>query len=601
MSCITSIIKLTKIFEHRPLFREISFVVNSGDRIGLIGPNGAGKSTLLKIISNLESPDEGEIVFQKGTRVAYLEQVPTFNEDSRVLETILEGSETPENPTSQAKAHELMHRMELNQANINAETRIDQLSGGWKKRVALARELIKDPDLLLLDEPTNHLDVEGILWLENFLDSSTFATITITHDRFFLQKIAKRILELDRRNPNGLLDIKGNFERYLKTKTELMEAQEKLEAKMKNTLRREVEWLKSGVKARTTKQKARIQQTEELEKEVSELEFRNTKSKLDLNFLANDQKPKKLLELKQVSKSYNDKTLFNNLDLLISRKERLALLGRNGCGKSTLIRVLLEQETPDTGSVYQSENLQVAYFEQNRDLLDPEINLIKTLSPHGDQVIYNYKPIHIRSYLSRFLFTQEQMNMPVGKLSGGEQSRLLLARLMLSKANLLVLDEPTNDLDLETLALLEDCLNDFEGAVILVTHDRSFMDRVADRILAFNSFNEGETQNFVTLNQWENWYLSESNKVKEIKVNNTANKSKKKLSGKESKELSQIEKNISKLENKLEKLTLESQKPEIFSNSESLLKITDEMSNLQSEIDQLYARWEEIEMIKESL
>ncbi|EKD42223.1 MAG: hypothetical protein ACD_73C00257G0001, partial [uncultured bacterium] len=477
--------------------------------------------------------------------------------------------------------------------------------GGWKKRTALARELMREPELLLLDEPTNHLDVESIVWLEEFIAKANFATITITHDRFFLQTVANRILELDKRNPDGLLSINGHYEDYLKAKEDLMNAQEKQETTLKNTLRREIEWLRSGTRARTTKQEARIQRAHELSSKVSELEYRNTVKTAGIDFSSSDRQPKKLIEGKRLGKTYG-RPLFKNLNLLITPGLRLGLLGANGCGKSTLIRLLLGQEKPDTGEIVRSEHLKIAYFEQNRDSLNPKDLVAKAIAPHGDQVVYRGRPIHIRGYLDRFLFSQSQMNMPVGQLSGGEQSRLLIARLMLTDANVLILDEPTNDLDLATLGVLEDCLTEFDGAVILVTHDRFFLDRVATQILAFNPTGNGETEYFSTLSQWADWHaqvLNASDKKASAAPTKPAPSEtpvvkKVKMSFKEIRELENMEAKIHKLESTLAELTTLLDHPKVTSNAAKLIETTQSMGNLQKEIDQLYARWGELEKKK---
>ena len=544
--------------------------------------------------------------------MGYLEQVPTFSPEATVLATLLEGADDPYDWEAQVLADEMISKLSI----PDPEAKVESLSGGWKKRVALGRELVRKPDLLLLDEPTNHLDVESILWLEALLAKSSFATLTITHDRLFLQRVANRILELDRRNPEGLLSIQGSYADYLETKEQLMNAQERREVILKNTLRRETEWLRQGAKARTTKQQARIQRAEELKDTVGELTYRNQTRSLRLDFQSGERNPKKLLEAKGISKSYGNRQIFSGVDLNLSPGKRLAILGPNGCGKSTLIRTLLGQENPDTGTVVRSENLSVAYFEQNRDLLDPEVSVAKTLCPHGEYVDYRGTRVHIRGYLDRFLFTSGQMEMAVGKLSGGEQSRLLVAQLMLKESNLLVLDEPTNDLDMATLAVLEECLTEFTGAVLLVTHDRYFLDSVATQIFAFGmGSDEGKSVFFSNLEQWEVWHAQQlknlggappiknpvpssgvtpSEKAVDPGTSEKAAK-KRKLSFKEVRELETMEERIHQTEAALEKATAQSVLPENLANAVRLVEITQEMSRLQSEIDRLYKRWAELE------
>lgn len=612
MAVLVSIHELSKAFGARPLFEGLTFAIESGDRIGLIGPNGAGKSTLLRILASQTGPDRGSVSYQRGLKVGFLEQVPQFREGATILSTILEGvSDAVEDPhhwEHVGAAQELISRLHLDR--FGDDTRIEKLSGGWKKRVALARELVRKPDLLLLDEPTNHLDVESILWLERFLARAPFATLTITHDRLFLQRIANRIIELDPRHVGGLLSVQGDYASYLETREQLIAAQERREIVLKNTLRRETEWLRRGAKARTTKQQARIQRAEDLKQEVEEVSVRNQGRTAKLDFQGADKNPKKLIEARGISKSFGDKNIFTGLDLMITPGTRIGLLGPNGAGKSTLIRVLLGTEAADSGTVTRSDFLSVAYFDQTRESLNPDLTVVKTLCPSGEYVDYRGAKMHVRSYLDRFLFTQAQMDMPVGRLSGGEQSRLLLARLMLTQANFLVLDEPTNDLDMATLAVLEECLTEFGGAVLLVTHDRYFMDQVANRILAFHPFENqragGSLVSFADLSQWEEWHSKQEDAAKAAAQTSAPASApagaaastpakKKKLGFKDQRELDSMETNIRVAEEKLAQLTSESSLPENVSNSVTLAKLSREMAETQAEIDRLYSRWAELE------
>ena len=459
---------------------------------------------------------------------------------------------------------------------------------------------------MLLDEPTNHLDVDSILWLEGLLNQARFATVTITHDRVFLQRVANRIVELDPRHAGGLLSVQGDYAAFLEVRMNMIASQERREVILKNTLRRETEWLRQGAKARTTKQQARIQRAGDLKSEVEDLGYRNQDRKARLDFQSSDKNPKKLVDAKKVSKNYGDRVIFSDLDLMITPGTRIGLLGRNGSGKSTLIRVLLGLEEPSSGAVFRSEHLSVAYFDQTREALNPDITVLKTLCPSGETVEYRGVRTHIRSYLDRFLFTQGQMEMTVGKLSGGEQSRLLIARLMLKQANLLVLDEPTNDLDMATLAVLEDCLIDFSGAVILVTHDRYFLDRVANRILAFPVRSaRGELVSFADLSQWEQWHANQLSAEKDhakmlarggnLPGTAAAAQKKRKIGFKEQRELDTMEGDIHAAEEKLARLTHESTLPANASNSVLLAKLTREMAEAQAEIDRLFKRWSELE------
>jgi ATP-binding cassette subfamily F protein uup len=607
VSILVSVHKLGKSFSARPLFKGLSFAIESGDRVGLIGPNGAGKSTLLKILAGQASPDEGTVSAQRGLRVGYLEQVPQFKPGATIQSTLLEGVKDSDHAwEAETLAAEFRAKLELDRFPENEKTEL--LSGGWKKRVALARECVRQPDLLLLDEPTNHLDVESILWLEGFLAKASFATLTITHDRAFLQKAATRILELDPRNVDGLLCVQGGYLEYLEQKDHLLKSQERRETVLKNTLRREMEWLRRGAKARTTKQEARIQRTGDLQSEVEELSVRNQTKSVKIDFQgAGTRNPKRLLEAKKISKAYGNSTLFSDVDLVISPGTRLGLLGHNGSGKSTLIRVLLGQEQADKGEVFRADSLSYAYFDQNRETLDPERSLAKTICPNGEYVEYRGERVHVRGYLDRFLFTAGQAEVAVGKLSGGEQSRLLLAKLMLVTSNLLVLDEPTNDLDIATLGVLEDCLVDFPGAVIIVTHDRYFLDRVANKLLAFPTGSpEGRRPeaakllSYSDLSQWEQWIKANRapapQKVSKGPGSQPSGPTrKKKLSFKDQRELDSMEARIHEAEATLSRLTQESEAPENASHASKLQEITLSMSQTQAEIERLYTRWAELE------
>lgn len=606
MSVLVTARDLTKAFDSRSLFDKITFGLDSGERVGLIGPNGAGKSTLMQILAGKLEADSGDLVFQRGVKVAFLEQSPKFNSSATVMECILEGAQDPTEWTSTVRAEELMWKLGVEDAGVKPDAKIEVLSGGWKKRIAILRELMREPDLFLLDEPTNHLDIEGILWLENLLRSSRFASLVITHDRFFLQRVVSRILELDRRNPNGLLSVSGNYEKYLETKQSLMESQENREEILRGILRRETEWVRAGVKAQRSKQQARIDRHAELTNEVREISARNVSRTTEMEFQSLEANPKRLIETKRLSKSYAGKgLLFSNLDLFLGPGTRLGILGENGCGKSTLIRVLLREEKADSGHIHHSDQLKVAYFEQNRDKLDPKVSLMRTVCPYGDGVIYRGRSIHIRTYLDKFLFSQKQMDLPVGKLSGGEQSRVLLAKLMLLECNLLVLDEPTNDLDIPTLSVLQDCLVEFEGAVILVSHDRFFLDQVSTRILAFPLLPDerkvGRLHYFEDLNQWESWHAENlARRSPKVSVKSGAVKSS--ASGKDPSkpktspaELEKITRKIERLEKEYGDLEAECARPEIAADIAKLTKIGKEMQVLQDKIHELYKEWEKVE------
>ena len=593
MSILLTAQDLSASFGARPLFSGVSFTVSEGERIGLIGPNGAGKSTLLRILAGALSTDAGAVSRRRGLRVALLEQVPRFEAGLTVRAAV-------ESAAAEGDADEILAKLSLSgrsENGVTPETAVSSLSGGWKKRVALGRELARRPDLLLLDEPTNHLDVESIEWLEALLARpSGPATITVTHDRVFLQRVATRILELDPRNAGGLLSVDGDYAAYTRVKAEAMHAQERREVVLRNTLRRETEWLRRGAAARTTKQQARIARAGDLSDEVKELTGRNQVRSVGLEFQGTERRPRRLIEARGIAKVYDGRTIFAGIDLFIGPGTRLGLLGANGCGKSTLLRLLLGEEPPTAGTVLRADGLQVAYFQQNRELLDPDATPAHTLAPDGDHVSFRGARVHVRGYLERFLFRPEQADMPVRQLSGGEQSRLLLAKLMLRDAQVLVLDEPTNDLDLATLAVLEESLTGFDGAVLLVTHDRYFLDQVATTILAFGP--DGQVVPFASVEQWEGWRAEREAAARQAATAaapSRPNPARRKLSYLEQREYDGIEAAIAAAEAALAQARTEAEHPQHASNAARLIELLAAADAKQAEVDRLYARWAELD------
>jgi ATP-binding cassette subfamily F protein uup len=603
LSTLVSVRELSHRFGARPLFEGVTFTLAEGERVGLIGPNGAGKSTLLKIVANALSPDRGEVVRRSGLRIAYVEQVPAVL-GSTVREAVTAGLGPRTGADGDARVSEWLNKLEL-----DPDARVDRLSGGWQKRVAFGRALVAEPELLLLDEPTNHLDVESIIWLERLLGAASFATLTVTHDRLFLQRASTRILELSHRNAGGLLDVAGDYAAYVEQKAQAMAAQERREEKLKNTLRREMEWLRRGAAARSTKQRARIERAGTLSDEVSTLGDRNRVDVAQLDFQSSDareNRKRRLIEARGVRKRHGDRLLFEGVDLLITPRTRLGLIGPNGCGKTTLLRVLLGQDEPTDGQVVVAEGLSVAYFEQNRASLDPERSAADTVCPEGHYVHFRGSHLHRHGYLERFLFRAEQMGQPVKSLSGGEQSRLMIARLMLTTANVLVLDEPTNDLDLATLTVLEEALGTFEGAVLLVTHDRYFLDRVTNELVAFHTRpgEEGRVTKLVGLDQWEAWHQTQTApRTRGAGAPRTADaatkpQARKKLSFKDQRDFDTIESRIVAAEEKLKNLEAECALPEVVSDAKRLVVLAGEMATTRIEVDRLYARWAELDALR---
>lgn len=595
---LLSVNRLTHGFAGRTLFQNLNFGLSEGDRVGLIGPNGAGKSTLIKILAQRLSADEGEVVQRRGLKIGILDQDPQFKPGQSIFEALIDRPDFQDE--YYGKAFELLARLELNQ--FPDETKAEELSGGWKKRLALARELIHEPELLILDEPTNHLDIRSILWLEDFLKNERLSVMMVTHDRLFLQRVATRILDLDRRYQGGLLDIKGDYTAYLEARDQTLAGQQQRERALKNDLRRETEWLRRGAIARQTKQQARIQSAAQLKSDVENLSDRNRKRVSEIEFGESERSPQKLIRAEHISQGFEGRVLFENLDLLVNPKTRLALLGENGSGKSTLLRTLLGEIPPLSGKVDSAENLKVAYFEQSRDRLEAKKSVLKNLCPEGDYVNFQGQFVHVRSYLDRFLFFGNRAELPVEKLSGGEKARLRLAQLMLEPAQVLILDEPTNDLDMETLEVLEGALSGFPGAVILVTHDRYFMDAVCDKILAFPRAEYG-LKNLVPFSsyfQWEEWSTqmedkTEPNATTQPTTTPPTTAPKVKVSFKERHEFEQMEKVVMELEQKILDLKAQCEDPKILADHIRMTKVTQELALAEAELEKKFERWQELE------
>lgn len=601
---LISAYQISKSFASKNLFKSLSFGIDSGQRIGLIGPNGAGKSTLLKILAGQIDADGGKITKSNQLRLGYLTQKPLLDGEKSIYDLIIESSSDPYDGQNIAQAYELITKMELDRFPEKEFTLVKNLSGGWQKRVALACELMKNPNLLLLDEPTNHLDIQSILWLENFiLNNTEMSFVVITHDRAFLQKITNVVFDLDPQNPDGLIKSVGTYAQFLETKTLLLDGQKRLEEKRRNTMLIEKEWLARGPQARLTKQKARINRAHDLIDEVDHLERKNASRKIEFDFGTTGKSPKKLIELKNVSKSFGSHNLFQNLSHTIRPGDRIGIIGRNGAGKSTLMKIMLGLEPATSGEAFVNPDIQIYYFEQQKHHLDQNETVLQVICPEGDYVHFQGKPVFARSYLSRFRFTPLQMDMPVRQLSGGEQSRLLIAKIMLNAAHVLVLDEPTNDLDVETLDVLTECLGDFEGALILVSHDRYFLDQNTSEIWAIDSEKSSEIVKFADYFQWENWQTSTSskNQISEEK-NDSSKKSettkKQKLSYKELRELETIESDIAVKESELSELSKLIVSPDVATDFTKLSEISSKISQLEKDIPAMYDRWQDLESRK---
>ncbi len=488
---------ISKAYGTRSLFDALSFVLFEGDRVGLVGPNGAGKSTLLRILAGLETPDRGTRAVRGGVRVGYVPQDPVLPPGGTVEEVVaapLAGLDAGDRPGRIALA--------LGRAGFaDGRAAVDTLSGGWRKRLAIARELAAAPDVLLMDEPTNHLDVDGILWLEGVLVEQARAFLVVSHDRYFLEHVTTRMLELDRAYPDGLFEADGPYSEFLARRDEFLRGQAAYEESLANTVRREIEWLRRGAKARSTKAKGRIKAAGRLIEELKDARARGVAGTAGIEVTSSQRRTRRLLVARGVTKSLGGRLLVGGLDLTITPGTRVGLMGPNGSGKTTLLNLLSGALAPDSGDIERADGLALVRFEQHRLGLDPDHPLRRALAPDGDTVTFQGRRVHVASWAKRFLFRPEQLELRVGRLSGGEQARILIARLMREPADLLLLDEPTNDLDIPTLEVLEDSLAEFEGGLVLVTHDRFMLDRVSTVILALDG--RGGAETFADYAQWE--------------------------------------------------------------------------------------------------
>ena len=502
---------VSKAYGAQPLFTELSLGLRRGDRVGLIGPNGSGKSTLLRILAGIDEPDRGTRTVRRLVRVGYVAQDPVLPED-RTVEAVLREGLAAAGQAGQAEAageaaggvFELERRVGavMGRAGFHDPSQlVASLSGGWRKRLAIARELVHEPDVLLLDEPTNHLDLDGILWLEGVLASAPLAFLAVSHDRSFLEHVASRMLELNRAYPRGLLEADGSYSDFLIQRDEVLGNQADYQATLANKVRREVEWLRQGAKARTTKSRARIAAAGRLIGELAEVKARTVERTAGLELTASGRKTRKLLTASGLVKDLGGRRILDGVSLALGPGQRLGLLGPNGSGKTTLLGLLAGTLAPDAGAIERADALRVVRFEQDRGSLEPAMSLRRALAPAGDAVVFGDRSLHVAAWARRFLFSAEQLDTPVGRFSGGERARILIARLMLQPADLLLLDEPTNDLDIPTLEVLEENLVDFPGALVLVTHDRLLLDQVATHVLALDG--AGHATPYADYAQWE--------------------------------------------------------------------------------------------------
>jgi ATP-binding cassette subfamily F protein uup len=585
---------LSKSFGATSLFREISFTISEGDRIGLIGPNGSGKSTLLRILAFDVEPDSGEVVARKRALVSFVEQDSQFETGATVRSVITAALRRAAIPESEweGRLRETLGRAGFEVFDTEAVT----FSGGWRKRLAIAEALVQRPDVLLLDEPTNHLDLAGIEWLEQLLLEAPFACVVVSHDRYFLENVANGMAELNRAYPDGMLRVVGNYSEFLEKKEAFLEAQSKRQEALENRVRIEKEWLRRGPKARATKAKARIDRANELIDELSQMDARSHTSTAAIDFQATERQTKRLVELQDVSCTIGDRQIFADLNFAITAGTRVGLVGPNGSGKTTLLRLLRGEIESASGVIRRANALRIVYFDQKREL-DPDQTLRRALAPDSDSVIYQDRTVHVASWASRFLFTGEQLNQPVGRLSGGERARVLIANLMLQPADLLLLDEPTNDLDIATLEILEESLIEYPGALVLVTHDRYMLDRISTVVLGLDG--QGAVARFADYSQWDIWQAEQ----KRAKSRDASAKAapqatppaKKKLSYLEAREYATIEDRLAEADELLrtKRALLEDQA--VVTDAARLQSALGEIEEAQAQVDTLYARWAELE------
>ncbi|MCZ2342168.1 MAG: ABC-F family ATP-binding cassette domain-containing protein [Bacteroidales bacterium] len=597
MSVLLNARELAKSFAHRSLFDGLFLDLRAGDRIGLIGPNGAGKSTLLKILAGLEVPDSGEVASRRGIRIGYIPQDDQFPAGQSAMSVIITAlADQPLEPhEAETRAASALTRAGFTDPDQDAAT----LSGGWRKRLAVARELARQPDLLLLDEPTNHLDLPGVVWLEKVLKSSTFAYLAATHDRAFLRAIADDIVEVSRAYPNGIFRADGGFDSFDDKRAAFLEAQDRQREAVANQVRRETEWLSRSESAQRRKSKSRIGEAADRRAELAELNIRTSVNRAaGLDFAGTGRQTKKLLSTEGIAKSLGGKPLFSGVDLILSPGTKLGLLGANGSGKSTLLKLLAGTLPPDTGSVTRADGLRVEVFEQGRTSLDPTVSLRRALSPNGDNVVFRDQTMHVAGWAKRFLFHPEQLDLAIGALSGGEQARVRVAQLMIRPADLLLLDEPTNDLDIPSLEVLEDSLAEFPGAVVLVSHDRELMARLCTEFVGLDG--QGNARAYGSVSQWltaleaATTPTTPTPPATKPAASPPSSTKAKKLSYKEQKEWDGMEAAVLAAEEIVATRQAEVEAAATAGHA-ALTAACQALEEAQHAVEQLYARWQELE------
>jgi ATP-binding cassette subfamily F protein uup len=596
MTVLLSAQNVSKSYSHRPLFNDLCIDLRMGEKIGLIGPNGAGKTTLLKILADMEVPDSGQVSRRRGSVVGYLAQDDVFPAGSTARDVVLAGLA---GFNMEEHVKETRAAIALTQVGFDDhDQRADSLSGGWRKRLALAREMAKEPDFLLMDEPTNHLDLPGVLWLETFLKRAPFGFLATTHDRAFLRNVVSEIIEVNRVFPGGIFRADGGYASFADKRELFLDAQARQRDAVANRVRRETEWLGRKAAARTTKATSRIEAAMERREELAELDYRTAESRsAAIDFAGTGRQTRKLIAATGISKTLGGKKLFDGIDVTVMPGMKLGLLGANGSGKSTLLKILSGTLAPDSGSVVRADQLRVEVFEQGRSSLDPTMTLRKSLAPNTDTVMFRDQPLHVAAWAQRFLFQKEQLDVEISALSGGEQARVRLAQLMLRPADVYLLDEPTNDLDIPALEVLEESLDEFPGALVIVSHDRDLMDRLCTEVIGLDG--RGHAAPYGSVSQWlkamENAEAeAKAPSAKGVKPVASPAAKPKKLSWKEQQELDGIEAAIQSAE-----LTVAVRQNEVEKASTAghtaLTEACRTLEEAEARVAKLYARWEELE------
>jgi ATP-binding cassette subfamily F protein uup len=620
--------KVSIAFGTHALLQQAEFQLDEGERVGLLGRNGEGKSTLMKIIMQQIHADEGEVWRKPELRIAVLEQMPQLPDEETIYDVVAGGlgeigawikryheltlHMTEIDDAALKEMGDLQHKLDvhngwqiqqrvesiLSRLNLPADTKVKGLSGGWKRRVSLAKALVIDPEVLLLDEPTNHLDLDSIMWLETQLLNFKGAILFVTHDRSFLQKLATRIIDLDR---GQLISWPGDYADYLVKKAAFLEEEATQNALFDKKLAQEEVWVRQGIKARRTRNEGRVRALEALRKERSQR--RNLQGTTKLSVDAGKVSGKKVVEMQNVSFGYPEKPIVKDFSTVIQRGDKIGLIGPNGAGKTTFLKLLLKELEPNTGEVTQGTKLEVAYFDQLREMLDPEISVADTIAGGNDHVVINGEPRHVMSYLNDFLFAPARARSPVKTLSGGEKNRLLLAKLFTKPANLIIMDEPTNDLDMETLELLEERLVDYKGTLLIVSHDRAFLDNVVTSVFVFEG--KGVVAEYV--GGYSDWLAYSQRLIKEEKANapkpvvaktTSAPVKKKKLSYKEQKELDELPAIIEDLDSKQANINEQISSATFYQQEQSTIQLVlDDLATVEADLEKAYQRWDELEAL----